>query len=793
MTNYSRCSPWAWCTSKLDQTNCTDASLAPLLCPIDGKISTVSLHIICKTYIYTEFNRFHRNTSHVCDDAMDTHCVTPSSGCNIHKHQLCNNITDCKGGSDEEIALCYRLTSRSCYRKYLFNTSLRLPLEWIGDGVEDCLDGVDEQQNAFNKCDYPTFTIYGVDNCKDVYVCPSGHPHYVEIESLCDRMLSCKGGSSICDAASISSILITVIISRGVSYLYHCLPGLSIPEVVPCTHEDFPDYEVLGARSNFLYLPSSEISCRYTYGELYVYLSCSAKCLDARCPITEVALSSTMCSNMLRRKTYSISNSGRLILVEEENFRFKVKNLFVCGNENCVPYNKVCNLIDDCGDGTDEDSCNNHFVCNVNSTFSKSYIPLSTLCDGVYDCLDLSDELSCCDGNLIDSVGLKASSWIIGVVSVVLNTIVLIQNMATIKFVKSSATLADKTLIMLIGLGDLLIGIYLIIIATFDLKFGADFCRHQIDWLISHYCSILGVVSTLGSQISLFALTILGATRLFRISQGLAIPKPVQARSYGLLSVIVFTIIFLSVVIAVTPLIRYFEDIFINSLYLPQISFLRGFVSKNTFIRTLEFHHGRLKLDSSQFSWHNIRSLMFTERYGGITETVLGFYGNDPVCLFKFFVSSEDPQKAYSWTVLGINLVCFGVISVSYITVFVLSSASASKVSGDASHRLLRNRNSRLQKKIFVIILTDFLCWVPFIIISLLHTIGVLDASPWYAVLSILILPINSVINPLIYDDTIKTFRKRFVSTIRSRSDRKSSTETTNIPRYRGHKTETNL
>ena len=32
---------------------------------------------------------------------------------------------------------------------------------------------------------------------------------------------------------------------------------------------------------------------------------------------------------------------------------------------------------------------------------------------------------------------------------------------------------------------------------------------------------------------------------------------------------------------------------------------------------------------------------------------------------------------------------------------------------------------------------------------------GIIDASPWYALLSILILPINSIINPLLYDSVI--------------------------------------
>ena len=154
----------------------------------------------------------------------------------------------------------------------------------------------------------------------------------------------------------------------------------------------------------------------------------------------------------------------------------------------------------------------------------------------------------------------------------------------------------------------------------------------------------------------------------------------------------------------------------------------------------------------------SLRSLiegMFTNNYGGISHKVLGFYGNDIVCLFKFFVSSHEPQAIYSWSLLSSNFVCFGVISISYLIVLIITSTSSLSRSQGVTGDRLRRRNNRLQRKISVIILTDFLCWVPFIIICFFHTIGLINGSPWYALLSILILPINSVINPVLYDDTM--------------------------------------
>ena len=67
----------------------------------------------------------------------------------------------------------------------------------------------------------------------------------------------------------------------------------------------------------------------------------------------------------------------------------------------------------------------------------------------------------------------------------------------------------------------------------------------------------------------------------------------------------------------------------------------------------------------------------------------------------------------------------------------------------------MRDRNRKMNKRITIIIATDFFCWVPFIIISAVHSLEIVDTTSWYSLLSLVILPINSVINPFLYDDTI--------------------------------------
>ena len=217
-------------------------------------------------------------------------------------------------------------------------------------------------------CDYTYFTIYNGDKCEDVYICPYGYPLYVEIKSLCNEILSCQGGNRICRTAgsTLDQQKYSTVKVGDVNYLHYCILGHQNLNTVleQCEHLTYPTVEVLGTQPNNLYVPIKHVSCKYMYGEQYVYLSCSGKCHDDKCPLPSSPISSNTCSNILKRKLYSISSDGNLVIVQKGENNFKVRNLFVCGESNCVTYSKVCNLVDDCGDGRDEENCHNHFACN---------------------------------------------------------------------------------------------------------------------------------------------------------------------------------------------------------------------------------------------------------------------------------------------------------------------------------------------------------------------------------------------------------------------------------------------
>ena len=105
--------------------------------------------------------------------------------------------------------------------------------------------------------------------------------------------------------------------------------------------------------------------------------------------------------------------------------------------------------------------------------------------------------------------------------------------------------------------------------------------------------------------------------------------------------------------------------------------------------------------------------------------------------------------------VLVLSIVFFCIVTAAYIYINVSTHRSSRELTKEAgpTAKAVNKRNRKLQRKVAMIILTDFLCWIPFVLICLLHFFEVMDATAYYGVFSIIILPINAVINPFLYSE----------------------------------------
>ena len=758
--NFTRCTVFnyynKYCSDYASsQTNCSDPTRVGVKCLVNGYLSSVSKYMIC------------HGEKAICDDNFENQCIQTSSQCTVHRHLMCDGQPDCNDKSDETGLTCNTMTLEKCERRGGQKGELPIPLAWLRDGVKDCLNGIDELDDIWSTCgSNKSFRLVtSNDKCENVYLCPWGDPGYVEYSELCDGVETCGNENRICSDARKQPKLFTAVLSTDKSltkHLSYCIKGIKSTKnfknhCFTINTFMFANENIYGGTNTTVIMPNILQDCDHLFGEQYLYTSCADKCFNSSCPLRNIPRYEA-CPGQYHNRIGTIANNEFLTFVTKSHGDIYTNRYFVCDNKIiCIDYSQVCNLIDDCGDGSDEDRCTNNFKCN------GSYIPMTKKCDGSFDCLDLTDECNNqCSRQILEGNALKCSSWVIGFLAVLANLIILSKNTGTLKKCKTAVALLNKSLVMMISFGDLLVGIYLFVISIYDgVIFKEEYCTQQIGWITSIHCSIIGVLSTIGSQVSLFAMCALSLTRIYGIKNSMRIPGEVTLIKSLQVAGGVFMMTMSSIIIAVIPIISKFEDFFVNGVkYAEEIQIFIGTMNKETLFAVFQGYFGRMK--EKTLSWHMINKMMsemysHDNGYEDYTKNIqkVDFYGNDGVCLFKYFVKENDPQRHLVWAILALNFVCFFFITASYLIIGIISHKSSKSLTQSGGNQQITQRNRKMNLRITIIITTDFLCWVPFIMICVLHSLEILDATPWYGLFSMIILPINSVINPLIYDDTV--------------------------------------
>ena len=175
----------------------------------------------------------------------------------------------------------------------------------------------------------------------------------------------------------------------------------------------------------------------------------------------------------------------------------------------------------------------------------------------------------------------------------------------------------------------------------------------------------------------------LSTIRLHGIKGSLRVPSEVNWVNSLKVSLGVFSIILTSLAIAIAPIIGGLENFFVNGVkFADELIIFIGTQDKRQILTVIEAYYGRMK--ETTVSWKTLLKIVRSmyshdERYTDHTETItkLDFYGNDGVCLFKYFVKEDDPQKKFVWTILAGNFICFLFIAISYISISLVSKHSS--------------------------------------------------------------------------------------------------------------------
>lgn len=135
--------------------------------------------------------------------------------------------------------------------------------------------------------------------------------------------------------------------------------------------------------------------------------------------------------------------------------------------------------------------------------------------------------------------------------------------------------------------------------------------------------------------------------------------------------------------------------------------------------------------------------------YFNDAEHVHRFYGRSAVCLALQLSNDRPPGWEYSVSIfIGLNLLAFLFISLAYVAIFWSAVKSSSSIRSTNV-----KRESALAKRVAFIILTDFCCWMPVIIVGILSLTGSFHdpEKQVYVWMAVFVLPVNSSVNPILY------------------------------------------
>jgi hypothetical protein len=242
-------------------------------------------------------------------------------------------------------------------------------------------------------------------------------------------------------------------------------------------------------------------------------------------------------------------------------------------------------------------------------------------------------------------------------------------------------------------------GVYLLVIAIKDVQLKGVYFKHDLQWRSGRLCQFAGALSVISSEVSVLILTALTADRFVCIVFPL---KFIRLKMKSAVAVVI-TIWVASLLISILPIVvkDYFYD----------------------------------------FDWQE------------------GFYGRSAVCLPLQLSGERLPGWEYSVAIfIALNFIAFTFILLAYLIMFwkvktVGKSVRSTHVSAE----------SAMARRIAFIVMTDFCCWMPVIVIGILSLLGIFQdpEKQVYVWIAVFVLPVNSSINPILYTFSTRSWRRR--------------------------------
>ena len=316
-------------------------------------------------------------------------------------------------------------------------------------------------------------------------------------------------------------------------------------------------------------------------------------------------------------------------------------------------------------------------------------------------------------GSLMQNTFLRVSMWILGL-SALIGNIAVVAWRCRIGMTQSlghGTKYVHNFLVLNLAISDLLMGVYMVTIATADIHYGELYYTVSTSWRLGRVCKFAGIVSVLSSEASVFFVTLISLDRFFCI----VYPRGIIRLTQFTARIAVATIWMVGFILSSLPTILADAD---SDIYgLSDVCIGLPLITKPA---SYDLQEG--SLDNGRHS-------------------------------FRIPVP-KDLKPAWTYSIilfLGVNLICFLIITIAYTAIFFKFRASHQRMK-ESRANMTGNEEMNMALRMAVIVGTDLMCWMPVIIMGILSQTGAITIQPFmYAWTVVFILPINSSINPYLY------------------------------------------
>ncbi|XP_078483448.1 uncharacterized protein LOC108949324 [Ciona intestinalis] len=419
----------------------------------------------------------------------------------------------------------------------------------------------------------------------------------------------------------------------------------------------------------------------------------------------------------------------------------------------------LCDGVPDCTDGSDEWES----VCSASRFYCKSKQPLSIARDrvenGIKDCSDGSDECPPVSSRnlvfsspfeMIGSTWFRVIFWVMGFVALFGNIVVFTASVLELKSSAHTEPVKSSFLTFLINLSisDSLMGIYLLAISGVGVQFSGSYCHHDAQWRSSSLCSFLGTLVVISTEVSALIMATMATFRLVSVYFPIKM-KNVKKSSYIIPSICAWMI---GILLACIPSMGK-TGYFVNTLWFPNYFFAKQEVPKGKVVWLAERASQFVANATVPKDWIQVKEAV-TEVFEGLEiKGEFGYFSATSVCMPKLFVKTKDDDAwEYSTFLIVFNFILFIYIALTY-GCLIVRSKKVLKGSNKKSKKLLQT--------VYKMILSNFCCWIPICLMAFISLSGVKLNNIVYVVSAGILLPINSVLNPIIYSKVaLATIRK---------------------------------